>query len=123
LNVVILIGNLATEVDLRDLGEGRARANFLLAVDRRGATGGADFVSVTVWDKQADLCGRFLSKGKRIGVDGRLRSRTWEDTDGKRREAVEVVAHSVEFLSPRDDAEAAGSPFDEALHLAETSMA
>jgi single-strand DNA-binding protein len=122
-NVVILIGNLASEVDLRDLGEGRGRANFLLAVDRRGAAGGADFVSVTVWDKQAELCGRFLSKGKRIGVDGRLRSRTWEDTEGKRREAVEVVAHSVEFLSPRDGAEVEGSAFDEADHLAERSMA
>jgi single-strand DNA-binding protein len=96
-NVVTLIGNLATDVELREVGEGKHRARFLLAVDRpRGDA--ADFVGVVAWDKQAEACAEHLVKGRRIAVDGRLRSRSWEE-DGKRRSAVEVVAHHVHFLS------------------------
>lgn len=123
MNVVILIGNLATDVDVREVGEGRTVASFRLAVDRRSAAGGADFVDVTAWEKQAEACGRFLSKGKRVAVDGRLRSRSWDDPDGTRRYAVEVVASSVEFLFPRERAEAPESPFADVVPLAERSMA
>ncbi|MGH3129527.1 MAG: single-stranded DNA-binding protein [Gaiellaceae bacterium] len=122
MNVVTLIGNLASDVELRELGEEKRVASFLLAVDRRSATGGADFVNVTAWDKQAELCSRFLAKGKRVGLDGRLRSHTWEDADGKRRSAVEVVANRVEFLSPRDGA-AEDTPFESPAQVAERSMA
>jgi single-strand DNA-binding protein len=101
-NVVTLIGNLATDVEVRDLGDDRKVASFLLAVDRPGHDGQADFVRVAAWNKQAEVCGRFLAKGKRVGVDGRLRSRSWEDSEGNRRSAVEVVAKSVQFLSPPD---------------------
>jgi single-strand DNA-binding protein len=98
-NVVTLIGNLATEVELKEVGEAKRVAGFVLAVDRVSRDGGADFVRVSVWDKQAELCHRFLAKGKRVAVEGRLRSRSWQDGDGKRRGAVEVVARRVEFLS------------------------
>jgi single-strand DNA-binding protein len=98
-NVVTLIGNLATDVDLREVGEDRKVAGFLLAVDRRSQDGGADFVRVSVWAKQAELCARYLAKGRRIAVDGRLRSSSWEDGEGKRRHSLEVVANHVQFLS------------------------
>ncbi len=100
MNVVTLIGNLASDVDVREVGEERRVATFLLAVDRPGQDAGADFVRVSVWNRQADACARFLSKGKRVAVDGRLRSRSWDEPDGKRRSAVEVSANSVQFLSP-----------------------
>jgi single-strand DNA-binding protein len=105
-NVVTLIGNLATEVDLREVGPDKKVANFVLAVDRATRDGGADFVTVSAWDRQADLCAEYLGKGRRIAVDGRLRSRSWEE-EGKRRSAVEVVARRVEFLGggPRRDEE------------------
>jgi single-strand DNA-binding protein len=96
-NVVTLIGNLATEVELREVGPQKKVASFLLAVDRGNRDGGADFVSVSAWDRQAELCAEYLGKGRRIAVDGRLKSRSWEE-DGKRRSAVEVVARRVEFL-------------------------
>jgi single-strand DNA-binding protein len=112
-NVVTLIGNLASDVDVRDVGEDKKVATFLLAVDRPGPSGGADFVRIAAWNKQAEACGRFLAKGRRVGVDGRLRSRSWEDADGKRRSAVEVVASSVEFLSGPGDG-AADTPFEAA---------
>ncbi|MBA2475326.1 MAG: single-stranded DNA-binding protein [Actinobacteria bacterium] len=104
MNVVTLIGDLATDVELRELADDKRVARFLVAIDRPGGAGGADFVRVSAWNKQAEVCSRFLAKGKRVAVDGRLRSRSWEDADGKRRSAVEVVASSVQFLSARDEA-------------------
>jgi single-strand DNA-binding protein len=115
-NVVTLIGNLATDVELREVGPEKKVASFVLAVDRASREGGADFVSVSAWDRQAELCAEYLGKGRRIAVDGRLKSRSWEE-DGKRRSAVEVVARRVEFLGggPRRDEEASGAdviPFE-----------
>ena len=98
MNSVHLIGNLATDVELRDVAEEKKVASFLLAVDRGGRDGGADFVWVSAWDRQGELCAEYLGKGSRVAVDGRLKSRTWAQ-EGKRRDAVEVVARRVEFLS------------------------
>jgi single-strand DNA-binding protein len=115
-NSVVLTGNLATDVEVKDLGDDKQVANFVLAVDRPGSEE-ADFFRVSAWNKQAELCGRYLSKGRRVGVDGRLRSRSWEDGEGNKRSAVEVVAHHVEFLSPPSGAqggEAADVPFEAA---------
>jgi single-strand DNA-binding protein len=102
LNSVVLTGNLATDVEVKDLGDDRQVANFLLAVDRIGSEE-ADFFRVSAWNKQAELCGRYLSKGRQVGIDGRLKSSSWEDGDGNKRSAVEVVARHVEFLSSRAD--------------------
>jgi single-strand DNA-binding protein len=102
MNNVSLIGNLATDVELREVGEEKKVASFLLAVGRGGRDAGADFVGISVWDRQGELCAEYLSKGQRVGVGGYLRSRSW-DEEGKRRTRVEVVAQRVDFLSgPRD---------------------
>lgn len=107
MNTVTLIGNLATEVELRDVGSEKKLAAFLLAVDRQSADGGADFVRICAWDRQAELCAEYLGKGRRVAVDGYLRSRSWDD-EGKRRTALEVVARRVEFLGggPRSGSDA-----------------
>jgi single-strand DNA-binding protein len=96
MNSVSLVGNLATDVDLKQVNE-KTVAGFLLAVDRGSQDGGADFVWITAWDRQAELCNEYLAKGRRVGVEGRLKSRTWEQ-DGRRRDAIEVVARRVDFL-------------------------
>ena len=116
MNVVTLIGNLATDVELKELAEGKRVARFVLAVDRASKEGGADFVRVSVWDRQAELCNQFLQKGDRAALDGRLRSRSWEAPDGTRRSAVEVVANRIQFLTPRggDGGAADTTPFEEA---------
>ena len=103
MNVVTLIGNLCTDVELRELAADKKLAKFLLAIDRPKE--GADFVWIVVWDRQAEVSAEYLRKGSRIAIDGRLRSRTWEE-EGKRRDAVEVVANRVQFLGSRtaDDA-------------------
>jgi single-strand DNA-binding protein len=113
-NVVTLIGNLATDVELRDVGEDLQVATFLLAVNRPGKEE-ADFVRISTWNKQAELCAQYLAKGRKVGVDGRLRSSSWEDSDGNKRNSIEVVANRVEFLSPPPGKEAATDiPFEAA---------
>ena len=97
MNTVSLIGNLATDVEVRDVGEEKKVASFLLAVDRGGREAGADFVWISAWDRQAELCGEYLAKGRRVAVEGRLHSRTWEQ-DGARRDAIDVVARRIDFL-------------------------
>ena len=72
MNIVTLIGNLATDVDLREIGPDKRVASFLLAVDRASKEGGADFVNVCAWDRQAELCAEYLGKGRRVAVDGWL---------------------------------------------------
>ena len=105
MNVVSLIGNLATEVELRELGGERRVATFVVAVDRPGRDGGADYVRIAAWNRQAEACNRLLGKGRRVAVDGRLRSRSWEGADGSRRTTLEVVANHIEFIERVEPAE------------------
>jgi len=98
MNVVSLVGNLASDVELKELSAEKKVATFVLAVDRPGKDAGADFVRITTWDRQAELCAQYLVKGRQIALDGRIRSRSWEE-DGKRRSAIEVVANRVQFLA------------------------
>ena len=114
MNTVSLIGNLATDVEVREAGDKQV-ANFLLAVNRLSKDGGADFVGVSVWERQAELCAQYLTKGRRVAIEGYLRSRSWEE-EGKRRRDVEVVARRVEFLSGPRESESGGEvvPFEPA---------
>ena len=109
MNVVTLIGNLATDVELKDVAPDRKVATFLLAVDRPGRDAGADFISVATWNRQAEVCAEYLAKGACVAVDGRLRTRSWEDAEGQRRTATEVVANHVQFLDARSRDE---TPFE-----------
>jgi single-strand DNA-binding protein len=114
LNVVTLIGNLATDVEIKDVADNKRVANFLLAVNRRTKDGGADFVRIVAWERQADLCAQYLAKGKRVAVDGYLRSRSWEE-EGKKRRDIDVVARSVQFLSPVAEEGGEIVPFEPAV--------
>ncbi|MFN2471863.1 MAG: single-stranded DNA-binding protein [Gaiellaceae bacterium] len=114
MNSVSVVGNLATEVDLRDLGDERKVASFLLAIDRVGKDDEADFVRVSAWNRQAELCVQYLAKGQKVGVEGRLRSSSWTGEDGKRRSSVEVLAGRVEFLYAPGRKAAGEAPFEEA---------
>jgi single-strand DNA-binding protein len=115
MNTVALIGNLATEVELKQVAEERKVASFLLAVDRDGREAGTDFVWISAWERQAELCAEYLAKGRQVAVDGRLKTRTWEQ-EGQRRDAFEVVARRVEFLGTpnRDTGGAEVIPFEQA---------
>jgi single-strand DNA-binding protein len=112
MNTVSLVGNLATDVELKQVSEKKV-ASFLLAVDRPGRDAGADFVWITAWERQAELCSEYLAKGERIGVEGRLKSRTWEH-EGRRRDAIEIVARRIDFLGGNQRADAEVIPFETA---------
>ena len=118
MNCVTLVGNLASDVEMKELAEERKLASFLLAVDRESADGGADFIRVVCWNRQAETCAEYLARGDQVAIDGRLRSRSWQDPDGKRRSAVEVVASRVQFLSKPKHKEAGQAQTKEAVAVA-----
>jgi len=115
MNVVMLVGNLATDVELREFGDEKRLATFRLAVDRGGKDDDADFFRIAVWDRQAQTCAEYLAKGRKIAVEGRLRTSSWDD-NGEKRSRVEVVARRVEFF-PALASAAAGEvvPFEAAV--------
>jgi single-strand DNA-binding protein len=110
INRVVLVGNLTKDPELRQTPSGTSVCKLRLAVNtrRKDETGQwvdkPNYFDVTVWGNQAESCSQYLSKGRPVGVDGRLEWREWEATDGSgKRQAVEVVAESVQFLGSRGD--------------------
>jgi single-strand DNA-binding protein len=101
-NSVSLIGNLCSDVEVKEVAGDKKVANFRIAVNRGGRDAGADFFRISVWDHQAEICAQYLSKGRKVGIEGRLRSHSWED-QGQKRSMVEVVASRVEFLTPKEE--------------------
>ena len=102
MNTVILIGRLTRDPELRYTNSGHAVANFTLAVDRPfSKEKETDFIPIIVWQKQAENCANYLFKGSQVAVEGRLQVRGYEDKQGNKRSATEVVASSVQFLDTR----------------------
>lgn len=114
MNSVILIGNLTTDVELREFGTEKKLAKFGLAVDRGGKDSDTDFFRISVWDRQAEICADFLTKGQKIALEGRLRYSAWEE-EGKKRSAVEVVAYRVEFVTAPAGSGSEVVPFEAAV--------
>jgi single-strand DNA-binding protein len=114
-NVVLLVGNLTRDPEVRDSPTGTPVATLGLAVNSRvkGQDGewreNPCFVDVVVFGLQAEACGEYLEKGAPALVEGRLQYRTWEDAQGHRRSKHEVVASRVQFL-PRPDEGVASEP-------------
>lgn len=108
LNSVTLVGNLTRDPELRHLQSGTPVAKLRIAVNdrvkRQGDwTDAAYFFDVTVWGRMAESCAEYLAKGRKVGVQGKLTWREWEANDGSKRQAVEVVAANVQFLTPRGE--------------------
>lgn len=111
MNKAILIGRLAADPELRTTGSGVSVCKFTLAVTRRYADAQgnrqADFLPVIVWRQQAEACARYLSKGKRVAVSGEIQTRSYDAQDGTKRYVTEIIAESVEFLTPKSTANGA----------------
>jgi single-strand DNA-binding protein len=110
INRVVLVGNLTKDPELRHTSGGTAVCKLRIAVNTRmkdGATGQwtdkPNYFDVTVWGAQGENCARYLAKGRPVAIDGRLNWREWEQ-DGQKRQAVDIIADSVQFLGGRDDA-------------------
>ena len=104
LNKITLIGNVGSDPEMRYTPNGKAVTSFRIATNYRysGPDGErkeeTEWFRVSVWGKQAESCNQFLSKGRRVYVEGRLRSRNWEGQDGQMRTSLEVSANRVIFL-------------------------
>ncbi len=107
LNKVMLIGNLGADPELRFTANGAAVANFRIAcsrtyTDRDGQRQEVtEWVTIVAWQRLAELCGQYLSKGRPVYVEGRLQTRQWEDREGNNRYTTEVVANDIQFLGGR----------------------
>ncbi len=105
LNRIILTGRLTRDPELKKTASDMGVASFTLAVDDtlKGPNGEktTSFINIVVWDKQADTVAKFLRKGALVGVDGRIRQRTFEKRDGSKASVIEVIANHVEFLEPK----------------------
>lgn len=112
MNSVTLVGRLTRDPELRFTGTGKAVATFTLAINRTfSRSDEADFINIVTWQKTAENCANYLSKGQQVAVNGRIQSRTYDDKDGKRVYVTEVVANEVEFLERKDKSgEGSSSP-------------
>lgn len=125
-NKVFLIGNLTKDPELRYTPQGTAVVNLRLAVNRKYRDRNQEmkedvcFVTVVVWDKQAESSNQYLHKGSPVFIEGRLQSRSWEDNSGQKRNVLEVRAERVQFLgSGPGKGTGARGPAEE--HIPETS--
>lgn len=111
MNKVILIGNLTKDPEGGETTSGIPYSRLSIAVNRpftdENGERQADFFNVTVWRAQAQNCLKYLCKGKKVCVVGRLQNRTYEDKDGNKRMATDIIAEEVEFLSPSDNSSVA----------------
>ena len=118
INRVVLVGNLTKDPELRHTPSGTAVCKLRLAVNTRqkdpqGNWGDKpNYFDVTVWGNQGESCAQYLSKGRPVGVDGRLDWREWDAQDGTKRQAVEIIADSVQFLGSRDGGGGGGNAGD-----------
>lgn len=103
MNHITLIGRLTKDPELKYTSSGTAVCSFTLAVNRRFTSQNgekeADFIPVVVWNKAAENCAKYLSKGRQTAVEGRLQIRSFDGNDGQRKWVTEVIADNVEFLS------------------------
>jgi len=114
INRVVLVGNLTKDPELRHTPSGTAVCKLRIAVNTRMKDSSGTWVDkpnyfdITVWGNQGESCSQYLAKGRPIAVDGRLDWREWQAQDGAKRESVEIVAESVQFLGSRGDGDSGG---------------
>ena len=116
MNKVILIGNLASDPEPFTTQSGISQSTFRIAVQRRFAnTQGvreADFFTVIAWRQTADFCNRYLTKGRKVAVEGSIQNRSYDAQDGSKRYVTEIIADSVEAVGGRDEAQGQARPRD-----------
>jgi single-strand DNA-binding protein len=110
-NVVVITGNLTRDPELRSTPGGTSICKLRVAVNSRrkdGQTGDwvdkPNFFDVTVWGSQGENCASYLTKGRAVAIEGRLDWHEWDAKEGGKRQAVEIIANTVQFLGSRDGA-------------------
>jgi len=117
INRVVMTGNLTRDPELRSTSGGTSVCSLRIACNtRRRGPGGEwedkpNYFDVTVWGQQGENCARYLAKGRPIALDGRLEWREFQDREGNKRQAVDIIADSIQFFGGRDDAAPGGNGF------------
>jgi single-strand DNA-binding protein len=103
MNRVMLVGRLTRDPELRSLPSGKPVATFTVATNDYRSAGNerTEYHACVAWDRLAEICGQFVTKGQLVDVEGRLQTRQWDDDAGKRHWKTEVVVSSLEMLSGR----------------------
>jgi len=114
INRVVLVGNLTRDPELRHTPSGTPVCSLRLAVNTRRKdesgqwTDKPNYFDITVWGQQGENCAQYLSKGRPVAIDGRLEWREWQDKEGNKRQSVDIIADSVQFLGSREGGENGG---------------
>jgi single-strand DNA-binding protein len=130
INRVTITGNLTRDPELRQLPSGGAVCSLRVACNGRRKNQETqqweevpNYFDVTVWGAQGENCKKFLSRGRGVAVDGRLQWREWTDQQGNKRQSVDIVAETVQFLGGRDDAgNGNGNGFSSSAHAQESDV-
>ncbi|MDX2481189.1 MAG: single-stranded DNA-binding protein [Desulfuromusa sp.] len=113
-NKVILVGNLGKDPDLRYTPSGTAVATFSLATterykDRDGnRQDKTEWHNIVAWRQLAEICGKYLHKGKQVYIEGKIQNRSYDDRDGNKRYISEVIVDQMQMLGGRDDKQSSG---------------
>ena len=114
-NKAILIGRLTADPELKQTPNGVSVCSFSIACDRafsgRNGERQTDFINIVTWRQQAEFVSKYFSKGRLIGIDGSIQTRSYEDKNGNKRTAVEVVADRAFFVDSKNSAQGSGSSY------------
>jgi single-strand DNA-binding protein len=105
MNLLVLIGRTTAPIELKQTPAGKMVATFSLAVKRPFAKETTDFFTICAWDKLAETMSRYINKGSQICIRGYLQTRSWQDQNGQKRYATEVVAQDFEFCETKRESE------------------
>ena len=113
INRVIITGNLTRDPELRSTSGGTSVCGLRIAVNSRRKEGDQwvdkpNYFDVTVWGSQGENCAQYLAKGRPVAIDGRLNWREWEDKEGNKRQTIDIIADSVQFLGSPQGAQMNG---------------
>ncbi len=115
-NRVILIGNLGKDPEIRHTESGLAIVKFSLATtegvraERSKGEDRTEWHNIVAFDKLAEICGKYLHKGKQVYIEGRIQTRDWTDKEGNKRWTTEIIAHVMKMLGPKEDGQGQREP-------------
>jgi single-strand DNA-binding protein len=128
INRVVLTGNLTRDPELRSTGNGLSICKLRVACNTRRKNSASgdweekpNYFNVTIFGRQADSCAQYLRKGRPIAIDGRLEWSEYDDKDGQKRQSIDIIADSVQFLGGRDDA-GSGNGFSSSVQATENDV-
>ena len=123
MNQVLLTGRLTRDPEVRKIASGKTVTQFGIATnDYRSGAEKSEYHSIVTWDRLAEICGQYLTKGQLVSIAGRLQTRQWEDDEKKRHWKTEIVASQVEMLSGKRKKDYAAEAAADALEAQANAM-